>query len=50
MIIDPWGRVIADCEEKSDTFVLAPIDSALVERYRTELPCLKHRNQKLGKD
>ena len=41
LIIDPWGRVLADGGEKSG-YVLAEIHPAYVEEVRSSLPSLQH--------
>lgn len=41
LIVDPWGRVLADAGEGPGV-VLAPIDLALVEDARTRIPTLRH--------
>ena len=43
MIIDPWGRVLAECPSNEEAVAIAVIDPAEVERIRTELPSLKNR-------
>lgn len=42
MIIDPWGRVLADAGT-SPGIALAEIDTGLIEDVRQKLPSLKHR-------
>ena len=42
LIADPWGEVIAECED-GDGFALANIDPARVARVRGELPSLANR-------
>jgi len=42
LIVDPWGEVIAECED-GDGFALACIDPVRVAQIRKQLPCLKHR-------
>ena len=43
LICDPWGCVVAQCSGEGEGFVSAPIDRAVVDRYREQLPSLKHR-------
>ncbi len=43
LVVDPWGEVLADGGQAPDTFVLARIEPAVVEHYRTMLPALAHR-------
>ncbi|MGA9522464.1 MAG: carbon-nitrogen hydrolase family protein [Myxococcaceae bacterium] len=42
MIVDPWGLVIARASE-GEGVAVAPVDRALLERVRRNLPCLAHR-------
>lgn len=42
MIVDPWGRVLAQVEE-GEGVALAELDFAELERIRTSLPALAHR-------
>lgn len=43
MIVDPWGRVIAECPADEEAVAVADIDPAEVQRIRTELPSLNNR-------
>jgi len=45
MIIDPWGRILAE-QPAGDGIVLAPIDPAMPGRLRREFPALQHRRLK----
>ena len=42
LIVDPWGRILADVEEDNGVAV-AEIDTARVERLRREFPALANR-------
>lgn len=42
MIVDPWGRVLAE-KESGPGLVIAGLDPTLPERIRAEFPALKHR-------
>ncbi len=41
LIVDPWGRVLADCGEEPG-YVMADIDPGKVEEARQSLPTLSH--------
>ncbi len=41
MIIDPWGRVLAQCEDGIG-FATADLDLAVLDRVRTGLPSHRH--------
>ncbi len=42
IVIDPWGRVLAQLAE-GDGVVMADLDPAVLARVRTDLPALQHR-------
>ena len=42
LVVDPWGRIIAECEG-GDGFAIASVEPAEVERVRRELPSLANR-------
>lgn len=42
MITDPWGRIIAEADEK-ESIVFAEISTRNIKKIREELPLLKHR-------
>ena len=42
MIVDPWGRIIAELEE-GDGYAIAEVDPAQVEKVRAEIPSLANR-------
>ncbi len=41
LAIDPWGTVIGE-QAEGDGVVMATLDGAVVERRRTQMPCLAH--------
>ena len=43
LIVDPWGRIVAECPEEGDGFAIADIDAGLVRKVRRELPSLDNR-------
>jgi predicted amidohydrolase len=43
LIADPWGCVVAQCGGEGEGVAVAALDTALIERVRTQLPSLKHR-------
>ena len=43
LIIDAWGRVLADAGAEGDTIILAEFDARLQEDLRQRLPALEHR-------
>jgi len=45
MIIDPWGQVLAKCQDKEDVIVLE-IDMDFLEDTRNRMPCLNHIHKK----
>ena len=42
MIVDPWGRVLAE-QETGDGVIVAEIDLPLERKLRREFPVLQHR-------
>ncbi len=42
LIVDPWGRVIAEAGDAEPGFILAEIDLAQVAEARARIPSLKH--------
>ncbi len=42
MVVDPWGEVLAVCEE-GEGMALAKIDAARIAQVRAQLPALAHR-------
>ncbi|KAF9116361.1 Carbon-nitrogen hydrolase [Mortierella sp. AM989] len=43
MIVDPWGKVVAECDGENEGVAVAPIELSLLERIRVEIPVLSHR-------
>lgn len=43
MIIDPWGRVLAEASGDGEEVCLARLDAEVLEETRRNLPCLTHR-------
>jgi predicted amidohydrolase len=41
IVVDPWGTVVAE-QADGDGVVMATLDSATVEKRRTQMPCLRH--------
>jgi nitrilase len=42
LIVDPWGRILAE-QESGDGVVVAETDPSLTRKLRTEFPVLQHR-------
>ncbi|QRE75968.1 carbon-nitrogen hydrolase family protein [Methylobacterium aquaticum] len=42
LIVDPWGRVLAECDGNEPGVILAEIDMALVADARARIPALRH--------
>jgi predicted amidohydrolase len=42
MIVDPWGRILAECED-GDGVAVATLDPAVLSEVRCSLPSLTHR-------
>ncbi len=43
LVVDPWGLVIAECQDERDDHAVVDIDPSEVERVRTQLPSLQNR-------
>jgi predicted amidohydrolase len=41
LVVDPWGTVVAE-QDAGDGVVMATLDSELVAKRRTQMPCLSH--------
>lgn len=41
MFVDPWGQVVAKCQDKEDALVYE-IDMEYLEDVRKRLPCIDH--------
>lgn len=48
MIVDPWGRVLAEASSKGPEVILAELDLGYLAKVRSELPALSHRKYFLG--
>ena len=46
MVIDPWGQVVACCDE-GEGLAIAKVDPGLTEKVRLNLPALRHRQSAL---
>ena len=46
MVIDPWGQVVACCDE-GEGLAIAKVDPGLTEKVRLNLPALRHRHPAL---
>ncbi|KAF8980873.1 Nitrilase [Haplosporangium bisporale] len=42
-IVDPWGKVLAECDGHSEGIAVAFVDLASLTRIRAEMPVLEHR-------
>ncbi len=49
MIVDPWGRVLAEASSKGPEVILAEIDLGYLAKVRSELPALSHRKEFLAR-
>jgi predicted amidohydrolase len=43
MIIDPWGRVLAEAGDDEDMVLTCELDAAVLDKVRRELPSADHR-------
>ncbi|KAF9337335.1 Carbon-nitrogen hydrolase [Podila minutissima] len=43
MIVDPWGKILAECDGHSEGIAVASVDLASLTRIRAEMPVLDHR-------
>uniref|UniRef100_A0A336KP34 Nitrilase and fragile histidine triad fusion protein NitFhit n=1 Tax=Culicoides sonorensis TaxID=179676 RepID=A0A336KP34_CULSO len=44
MIIDPWGKILAECDQGSiPDVVFAEIDASKIKTVRDNMPCFEHR-------
>ena len=46
MILDPWGLILSQCQDKED-FITCEIDFEFLSDIRKRLPCLKHIRRKM---
>ncbi len=49
MIVDPWGRVLAEASSKGPEVIFAELDLGYLAKVRSELPALSHRKDFLGR-
>uniref|UniRef100_T1GAZ6 bis(5'-adenosyl)-triphosphatase n=1 Tax=Megaselia scalaris TaxID=36166 RepID=T1GAZ6_MEGSC len=45
MIVEPWGSIVAECNETDLDVVTADIKSEAIEKVRTNMPCFEHRRK-----
>ncbi|KAF9364827.1 Nitrilase [Mortierella sp. NVP85] len=43
MIVDPWGRIVAECDGQEEGVAVASMDFEALERIRLEMPVMNHR-------
>ncbi|KAF9436538.1 Carbon-nitrogen hydrolase [Entomortierella beljakovae] len=43
MIVDPWGKVVAECDGENEGIAVAPVELSVLERIRAEMPVMAHR-------
>jgi predicted amidohydrolase len=43
LVVDPWGRIVAEAPEEGDAGLVAELDLAELRRVRRVLPALQHR-------
>lgn len=43
MIINPWGKVLADCGEEKLCVATAEVDLSILEKLQQSMPCFEHR-------
>jgi predicted amidohydrolase len=41
LVVDPWGTIVAE-QDAGDGVVMATLDSATLDKRRTQMPCLRH--------
>ena len=41
MVVDPWGRVLANLEENAPAWTIVPVELAKVDEARNALPVLR---------
>ena len=42
LIVDPWGRIVAQGKESEPGVILADIDPEQIKKARDSIPALKH--------
>ncbi len=48
LIVDPWGKILAEGSESKSEVVVADIDTDRVQKLRSHFPVLKHSRLKIG--
>ncbi|KAF9563887.1 Nitrilase [Mortierella alpina] len=43
MIVDPWGRVVGECDGENEDIAVVSVDLSTLQRIRTEMPVMNHR-------
>lgn len=43
LIVDPWGKILAEGKSSGEDIIYADLDFEYLEKIRKNLPCLKHR-------
>ncbi|KAG0326356.1 Nitrilase, partial [Podila humilis] len=43
MIVDPWGKILAECDGQSEGIAVASIDLTSLTHIRAQMPVLQHR-------
>lgn len=43
LVVDPWGKIVVECETDQDDVVVADLNPGEVHRIRSELPSLQNR-------
>lgn len=47
MIADPWGRIVASCENEGNGFAIADLDKAVITEVRRSMPVAAHRRPEI---
>lgn len=45
MIVEPWGTIVAECNDQDFDVVTADIEAENLEKVRTNMPCFEHRRK-----
>ncbi|KAF9961605.1 Nitrilase [Mortierella alpina] len=43
MIVDPWGRVVGECDGENEGIAVVSVDLQTLQRIRMEMPVMNHR-------
>lgn len=47
-VVDPWGKIIAQCDNNKDVDVaIAEIDLTVADKLRKNMPCFEHRRNEI---